>query len=69
MKYQIMYLSKNLHTFGLLNTQLCSFCKIKEDTISHLFYYCFTDCLHFSHLTPQTPIFVFHNFDNDTCLI
>ena len=55
---------------------------MKEETISHLFYYCiyiqdiwnqvqiyFTDCFHFSQLTPQTAIFGFHNIDNDTFLI
>ena len=78
----ILYLNKKLHTFGLSNTQLCSFCNMKEETISHLFYYCiyiqdiwnqvqiyFTDCFHFSQLTPQTAIFGFHNIDNDTFLI
>ena len=56
----ILYLNKKLDTFALSNTQLCSFCKIEEETISHLFYYCshiqniwnqvhiyLTDCLHF----------------------
>ena len=70
----ILYLNKKLHTFGLSNTQLCSFCKMEEETISHLFYYSihiqdtwnqveiyFTDCFHFSQLTPQTAIFGFHN--------
>ena len=58
------------------------FCKMEEETISHLFHYCthiqdiwdhahtyFTDCLHFSQLTPQTAIFGFHNIGNDTFLI
>ena len=35
----ILYLNKKLHNFGLPNTQLCSFCKMKEKTISHLFNY------------------------------
>ena len=78
----ILYLNKNLHTFGLSNTQLCSFCKMEEETISHLFYYCihiqdiwdqvqiyFPDCFHFSKLTLQTTIFGFHNIDNDNFLI
>ena len=34
----ILYLNKKLHTFGLSNTQLCSFCKMEEETISNLFY-------------------------------
>ena len=55
---------------------------MEEETISHLFYYCihnqdiwnqvqiyFTDCFYFSHLTPQTAIFGFHNIANDTFLI
>ena len=78
----ILYLNKKRHIFGLSNTQLCSFCKIEEETISHLFYYCthiqdiwnhvqiyFTDCFHFSQLAPQTAIFGFLNIDNDTFLI
>ena len=78
----ILYLNKNLHTSGLSNTQLCSFCKMEEETISHLFYYCihiqdiwdqvqiyFPDCFHFSKLTLQTTIFGFHNIDNDNFLI
>ena len=36
----ILYLNKKLHTFGLSNTQLCSFCKMEEETKSHLFYHC-----------------------------
>ena len=77
----VLYLNKKLHTFGLSNTELGSFCKMKEE-ISHLFCYCthiqdiwnqirayFTDCLQFSQLTSQTAIFGFHNIDNDTFLI
>ena len=64
------------------HTTMILFGKIREETISHLFYYCnhiqdiwnqvqiyFTDCFHFSQLTPQTAIFGFHNIDNDTFLI
>ena len=40
---------------------------MEERNISVLKY--FTDCLHFSQLTPQTAIFGFHNIDNDTFLI
>ena len=55
---------------------------MEEETVSHPFYYCthikdicsqvlayFTDCLHFSQLTPQISIFDFHNIDNGTFLI
>ena len=55
---------------------------MQEETISHLFYYCtymqdiwnqvqayFTNCLHFSQLTPQTAVFYFRNISNDTFLI
>ena len=38
--YPKFHLNKKLHNFGLSNTQLCSFCKMEEETISHLFYYC-----------------------------
>ena len=60
----ILYLNKKLHTFSSSNIQLCFFCKIEEETISHLFYYCthiqdiwnqvqiyFAYCFHFSQLT------------------
>ena len=36
----VLYLNKKLPTFGLSNTQLCSNCKMEEETTSHLFYYC-----------------------------
>ena len=75
----VLYLNKRLHTFGLSNTQLCSFWKVDQEAICLLFYYYtniqyiwnrfqayFTDCLHFSQLTLQTVIFGFHNIDNDT---
>ena len=78
----ILYLNEKLRTFGLSNTQLCSFWKMQEETISHLFYYCiyiqdvwnqvqiyFTDCFDFSQLKPQTAIFGFRDIDNDTFLI
>ena len=35
----VLYLNKKLHTLGLSNTQLCSFCRMEEETISNLFYY------------------------------
>ena len=60
----ILYLNKKLHTFSSSNIQLCFFCKMEEETISHLFYYCthiqdiwnqvqiyFAYCFHFSQLT------------------
>ena len=67
----------------LSNTQLCSFYKMEENTISHLFNYCtddlqdisnqvqayFTDCLHFSQSSPQTAPFGFHSIDNDSFLL
>ena len=31
----ILYLNKKLHTFGLSNTPLCSFCKKEAERISH----------------------------------
>ena len=58
------------------------FCKMEEETISHLFYYCthipdiwnqvqikFSDCLCFLQSTPQTVIFCVHDICNDTFLI
>ena len=35
----VLYLNKKLHTFGLSNTRLCSFCRMEEEKLSHLFYY------------------------------
>ena len=78
----VLYQNRKVHAFGLGNAQLCSFRKIEDETISHLFYYCthiqdiwnhvqsdLTDCLHFLQLTQQTAIFfVFQNIDNNTFL-
>ena len=55
------------------------FLQMEEKAICHLLapaFICknqdqayFTDCLHFSQLTPENAIFGFHNIDNDTFLI
>ena len=70
--HNILYLNKKLNTFGSANIQLCSFCKIAEETISHLNNQAqtyFTNCFHFSELTPQTTILGFHKIVNDTFLV
>ena len=36
----ILYLNKRLFLFGKTNTPLCSFCNLKDETVSHLFYEC-----------------------------
>ena len=55
---------------------------MEEETLSYLFYYCihiqdiwnqvqicFTDCINFLQLTPQTVFFDFYNINNNTFLI
>ena len=54
----ILYLNKKLHTFGLSNTQQCSFCKMEGETISHLFYY----CIHIQDISNQVQIYFTDSF-------
>ena len=76
----ILPLNKKLYTFVLSNTNLyvllAKWQKRQKVTIvtyiqniwnQALAY--FTDCLHFSQLTPWTAVFDFHNIDNGTLLI
>ena len=62
----IPWLNKKLQTFGLSNTQLCSFCKMEKEKISYLLCYCipiqdiwnqiqfyFTNCFRSSGLTSK----------------
>ena len=58
-KQHINELLQNIHTLGLANTQLCSFSKMEEETISHLFYY----CIHIQDIWDQVQIhFAEHGF-------
>ena len=68
--YNILYLNKKLHIFGIKSFPLCSFCNIYYETPFHIFYecdrvkylwsdlvQCFQNTLILPTLTPQTEIF------------
>ena len=65
----VPYLNKNLHALGLSNTQLCSSCKMKEETISYLFCYC--THIHFSESTSGLfhRLFNFFKVNTTDCYI
>ena len=66
----ILYLNKMLFKFGLIETSSCSFCKLKDETVLHLFVECnivldlwnklrvfYSNCLEIPPLLPQSAIF------------
>ena len=68
--------------FGKASSPLCSFCKLDDETILHLFYVCnftkelwnrlnlfFNDSLHLPHLSPQTTYFGFPNTYSNCLLL
>ena len=74
----VLFLNKRLHTFGIANTVLCSFCNTFEETPTHIFFGCFSvKCLwerlrmKFQNdfilllLTPQTPVLGLNSEAND----
>ena len=38
--HNILYLNRQLHSMGLAETRLCSYCSGQDETIEHLFYEC-----------------------------
>ena len=38
--HNILYLNRQLHSMGLAENRLCSYCAVQDETISHLFYEC-----------------------------
>ena len=69
----VLFLSKNLHIFGIKSSTLCSFCNLCNDTPLHIFYECnrfkclwskLSKYLVLPTLTPQTAIFRFLDFTN-----
>ena len=78
----VLYLNKKLFLFGKAPSPLCSFCKLDDETILHLFYECnftkelwnrlnifFNDSLHLPHLSPQTAYFGFPNTYSNCLLL
>ena len=80
--HNILYANKMLFKFGKVTSPRCSFCKLHDETIMHLFY----DCLivkklwnqlksilsnnhNFSISTPQSAIFGFWDLDTNEHLI
>ena len=81
--HNILYLNKKLCQFGLIQTSLCSFCNVYDETFSHLFCHCnvvlslwsqfcyfLGNDLGLPSLTLQTATFGFFNWpDNENYLL
>ena len=78
----VLYLNKMLFRFGKIDSPLCSFCKMIEETPLHLFYNCIKTKLlwdqlkdftstetSFPSLTPQSAILGHMNLSDDYLLI
>ena len=79
----VLYLNKMLFRFGKIDSPLCSFCKMIEETPLHLFYNCIktkllwdqlkdfisNETLSFPSLTPQSAILGHINLSDDYLLI
>ena len=81
----ILYLNKKLYLFGKVETPLCSYCMLYDESIIHLFWNClyvknlwqqlqlyFNDDFNLPDLTLQTAIFGFWNYkdyDNEMLLL
>ena len=79
----VLYLNKMLFRFGKIDSPLCFFCKMIEETPLHLFYNCIktkllwdqlkefisNETLSFPSLTPQSGILGHTNLSDDYLLI
>ena len=79
----VLYLNKMLFRFGKIDSPLCSFCKMIEETPLHLFYNCIktkllwdqlkdfisNETLSFPSLTPQSAILGHIDLSDDYLLI
>ena len=78
----VLYLNKMLFRFGKIDSPLCSFCKMMEETLLHLFDNCtktklsdqlkefiFNETLSFPSLMPQSAILGHIDLSNDYLLI
>ena len=76
--YNILYANKMLFKFGKVTPTRCSFCKLHDETIMHLFYDCLivkklwnqlksilSNNLNFPISTPQSAIFGFWDLDTN----
>ena len=74
----VLFLNKELHTFGIKSSPLCCFCNLYNETPYHIFYECdcvkclwsdlvqsFQNNLILPTLTPQTAIFGFLDYTNN----
>ena len=74
----VLFLNKELHTFEIKPSPLCSFCNLCDETTYHMFYecdrvkflwsdlvQCFQNNLILPTLTPQTAIFCFFDYTNN----
>ena len=80
--HNILYANKMLFKFGKVTSPRCSFCKLHNETIMHLFYDCLivkklwnqlksilSNNLNFPISTPQSAIFGFWDLDTNEHLI
>ena len=78
----ILFLNKKLFIFGIVSESKCSFCKLNDETINHIYTNCtivnnlwkqlrrfFSPLLELSDLTPQSAIFGFFDINNDSSLL
>ena len=61
----ILFLNKKLFTFGLVDDSKCSFCKLNDETVSHLY----TNCTIVNNLWKQLQTYFFPSIQNSKCLI
>ena len=78
----ILYLNKQLFIFNKKDTKLCSYCKLQDETINHIFAECkfaiklWSDLRHYCQssfvvpiLNPQSAIFGFFETDPDLVIL
>ena len=78
----ILYLNKQLFIFNKKDTKLCSYCKLQDETINHIFVECkfaiklWSDLRHYCQssfvipiLNPQSAIFGFFETDPDLVIL
>ena len=58
----ILYLNKQLFIFNKIDTKLCSYCRLQDETINHFFVECkfairlWSDLRHFCHCSFDAPV-------------
>ena len=78
----ILYLNKQLFIFNKKDTKLCSYCKLQDETINHIFVECkfaiklWSDLRHYCQcsfdipiLNPESATFGFFEIDSDLVIL